>query len=70
MVVEVAQEHNETHGRLDISQHTPVPNSVLRMLLESINGENESIESKFTDILLILSYLRANYRKQRTAERY
>lgn len=47
MVVEVAQEHNETHGRLDISQHTPVPNSVLRMLLMSINGENESIESKF-----------------------
>lgn len=42
MVVEVAQEHNETHGRLDISQHTPVPKSVLGMLLESINGENES----------------------------
>lgn len=43
MVVEVAQEHNETHDHLYISQHTPLPNSVLSMLLESINGENDSI---------------------------
>lgn len=43
MVVEVTKEHNETHGHSDVSQHSPLPNNVLSMLLESINGENESI---------------------------